>query len=68
MLLRLAQLHRTAAGACYRVALANTRGLSVRRRTARAKHGAGYRTRVSNATLPHVQLHMDPLGSTPFEA
>ena len=68
MLLRLAQFRRTAAGALYTVAPASSRGLSVRRRAARAKHGAGCKTRVLGAALPQLKLRMDPLCSTLFGA
>ena len=68
MLLRLAQFRRKAAEAYYRAALANSRGLNVRRRAARAKRGAGYTTRVWGAVVPRLKLHMGLLCSTPFGA
>ena len=68
MLLRLAQFRHKAAEAWYRAALANSRGLNVRRRSARAKRGAGYTTRVWGAVVPRLKLHMGLLCSTPFAA
>ena len=68
MLLRLARLRRKAAAAYYKAALANSRGLNVRRRAARAKRGAAYKTPAMGAAVPKLELHMGLLCSTPFAA